>query len=84
MHGYVCVSVCVSVCACCVCVLVHVCDGSIVRVAKVLLLIGLCFFSSGPCKANTTGGICVSVLCEDRMAGKGRSEPSRSFRLCTV
>ena len=36
MHGYV----CVSVCACCVCVLVHVCDGSIVRVAvqsKVLL-----------------------------------------------
>ena len=37
MHGYV----CVSVCACCVCVLVHVCDGSIERVAvqsKVLLL----------------------------------------------
>ena len=47
-------------------------------------LLSLHIISSGPCKANTTGGICVSVLCEDRMAGKGRSEPSRSSRLCTV
>ena len=47
-------------------------------------LLSLHIISSGPCKANTTGGICVSVLCEDRMAGKGRSEPSRSFQLCTV